>query len=232
MELKDKVALVTGAARRVGRTIAAHFAERGAIVAVHYNRSRAEAESFAAEIERTGGRARAFAANLESQRAPADVDVPVTKWGEPERAVGTGILLVTDPDQRGLQELYERRQDPFARQPWFPQVLGYPPAYARQAASKLQHTVEFGRIPVGSPVRVITVLFAAPGVAPGRLQVPLGIGADPHITIGGWDGKTADSCQQSRVRHLAATRMEVREIAPTAHPPDAGVAITREFEID
>ena len=50
----------------MGRTIAAHFAERGAIVAVHYNRSRAEAEAFAAEIERTGGRARAFGANLES----------------------------------------------------------------------------------------------------------------------------------------------------------------------
>jgi pteridine reductase len=66
MELKGKVALVTGAARRVGRTIAEHFADRGAIVAVHYNRSRAEAESFAAEIERAGGRARAFGANLES----------------------------------------------------------------------------------------------------------------------------------------------------------------------
>ncbi len=66
MELKGKVTLVTGAARRVGRTIATHFAERGAIVAVHYNRSRAEAEAVVAEIERAGGRARAFGANLES----------------------------------------------------------------------------------------------------------------------------------------------------------------------
>src|SRR3984893_4351026 len=66
MELKGKVALVTGAARRVDRTIATHFAERGAAVAVHYNRSRAEAESFAAEIERAGGPARAFRATLES----------------------------------------------------------------------------------------------------------------------------------------------------------------------
>jgi NAD(P)-dependent dehydrogenase (short-subunit alcohol dehydrogenase family) len=69
MELKDKVALVTGAARRVGRMIATHFAERGASVAVHYNRSRAEAEAFVAGIERAGGRAHAFGANLESVAA-------------------------------------------------------------------------------------------------------------------------------------------------------------------
>jgi pteridine reductase len=69
MELKGKVALVTGAARRVGRTIATHFAERGTSVAVHYNRSRAEAEAFVAEIERAGGHARACGANLENVAA-------------------------------------------------------------------------------------------------------------------------------------------------------------------
>lgn len=66
MELKGKVAIVTGAARRVGRVIAARLAEHGAAVAIHYNRSRAEAESLAAGLERAGGRARVFAANLES----------------------------------------------------------------------------------------------------------------------------------------------------------------------
>ncbi|HLK85874.1 MAG TPA: SDR family oxidoreductase [Candidatus Binataceae bacterium] len=66
MELEDKVALVTGAARRVGRAIAGRLAERRAIVAVHYNSSRHEARSLVSEIERAGGRARAFGADLAS----------------------------------------------------------------------------------------------------------------------------------------------------------------------
>ncbi|MGH7950200.1 MAG: 3-oxoacyl-ACP reductase FabG, partial [Candidatus Binataceae bacterium] len=40
MELKGKVALVTGAGRRVGRTIALALAERGASIAVHYRNSK------------------------------------------------------------------------------------------------------------------------------------------------------------------------------------------------
>jgi len=66
MELENKVALVTGAARRVGRAIAARLAERGATIAVHYNSSQHEAQSLVTEIERDGGRARAFGANLAS----------------------------------------------------------------------------------------------------------------------------------------------------------------------
>jgi pteridine reductase len=66
MELKGKVTLVTGGARRIGRTIVMRFAERGSIVAVHYNRSRAEAENVVTEVERSGGRARCFGANLEN----------------------------------------------------------------------------------------------------------------------------------------------------------------------
>jgi NAD(P)-dependent dehydrogenase (short-subunit alcohol dehydrogenase family) len=65
MELEGKVALVTGAGRRVGRAIAVALAERGMAVAAHYRTSRAEAESLAAEIERGGGKAQVFSANLE-----------------------------------------------------------------------------------------------------------------------------------------------------------------------
>lgn len=39
MELKGKVALVTGAGRRVGRAIAVALAERGTDIAVHYRSS-------------------------------------------------------------------------------------------------------------------------------------------------------------------------------------------------
>ncbi|MGD9501168.1 MAG: SDR family oxidoreductase [Methyloceanibacter sp.] len=64
---KDKdgrIALVTGAARRVGRIVALDLAARGWRVGVHYRSSAAEAAAVVAEIERDGGKAAAFAADL------------------------------------------------------------------------------------------------------------------------------------------------------------------------
>jgi NAD(P)-dependent dehydrogenase (short-subunit alcohol dehydrogenase family) len=57
-------ALVTGAAKRLGRAIALALAEDGYAVAVHYNRSRAEAETTVADIAKRGGRAAAIGADL------------------------------------------------------------------------------------------------------------------------------------------------------------------------
>jgi len=65
VELKGRVALVTGAGKRVGRAIALALAERGAAVAIHYRSSQAEAEAAVAEIAGRGGSAHSFAANLE-----------------------------------------------------------------------------------------------------------------------------------------------------------------------
>lgn len=56
-DFRGKRALVTGAARKVGRAIAIALAEGGADVAVHYRRSRAEAEETAAALLRLGVRA-------------------------------------------------------------------------------------------------------------------------------------------------------------------------------
>ena len=56
MNLEDKAVLVTGAARRVGREIALALAKRGARVAVHYNRSRAEAQGLARALRDGFGR--------------------------------------------------------------------------------------------------------------------------------------------------------------------------------
>ena len=52
--LNGRTALVTGAARRIGRAIAAALAREGADVVVHCNRSRDEAESLAREIRALG----------------------------------------------------------------------------------------------------------------------------------------------------------------------------------
>ena len=60
--LNGKVVLVTGAARRIGRSIALALAAEGARVAIHYGGSEAEARATAAEC----GDAPVFRANLES----------------------------------------------------------------------------------------------------------------------------------------------------------------------
>jgi NAD(P)-dependent dehydrogenase (short-subunit alcohol dehydrogenase family) len=65
-----KTALVTGAGRRVGRAIALDLADRGWSVGVHYHASAADALAVVAEIERKGGRAAPFAADLARLEAP------------------------------------------------------------------------------------------------------------------------------------------------------------------
>ncbi|MEP6716302.1 MAG: SDR family oxidoreductase [Terriglobia bacterium] len=62
MSLENKVVLVTGGAKRIGRSIALALAAEGARVAIHYGRSEAEALATAAEC----GDAPVFQANLES----------------------------------------------------------------------------------------------------------------------------------------------------------------------
>ena len=64
MKLKGKVALVTGAARDVGREIALSLAAEGVAVAVNYRGSKDQAEAVVAEIERNGGKAIAYHADV------------------------------------------------------------------------------------------------------------------------------------------------------------------------
>ncbi len=59
-----QVAVVTGAARRIGRSIALALAREGADVLVHYRRSQAEAEQLAGEITKLGRAADTCAADL------------------------------------------------------------------------------------------------------------------------------------------------------------------------
>ncbi len=69
--LSPGVALVTGAARRIGRAIASDLATHGWRVAVHYHTSEGAARDLAAEIEAKGGRAVAVRADLHDEEATA-----------------------------------------------------------------------------------------------------------------------------------------------------------------
>ncbi len=85
-----RVALVTGAARRIGRALAGDLARRGWAVGVHYRGSEREAESLVAAIRQAGGRAVAIQADLASE-SDAEALLPRVR-----RALGAPGLLVNN----------------------------------------------------------------------------------------------------------------------------------------
>ena len=69
MELRGRVALVTGAGRRLGRAMAAALADRGMALAIHHHASSAGANELREEIVAGGGRAACFEADLTDAHA-------------------------------------------------------------------------------------------------------------------------------------------------------------------
>lgn len=77
--LENKIAVVTGAARGIGRAIALALASEGAIVIVNYNGSAGKAEEVVKEITQAGGRAESFACNVADGTAVESLFAEVLK---------------------------------------------------------------------------------------------------------------------------------------------------------
>ena len=67
MRLKDKLSLVTGASRGIGRAIALTFAREGSDVIVNYAKSKDKADEVVSQIEKMGRKAIAIQANVENK---------------------------------------------------------------------------------------------------------------------------------------------------------------------
>ena len=89
-KLAGKVAVVTGASKGIGASIAVHLARQGAAVVVNYASSKAGADRVVGEITGTGGRAVAVQADLATE---ADVR---RLFAESNRAFGRLDVLVNN----------------------------------------------------------------------------------------------------------------------------------------
>jgi pteridine reductase len=79
MELRGKVALVTGAGRRLGQAMARALAGRGMTLAIHYHASAKGATELRTEIVEGGGQATCFQADLTDAHAARALPAQVVR---------------------------------------------------------------------------------------------------------------------------------------------------------
>jgi len=85
---QDKIALVTGSGRGIGKSIALHFAQNGADVVINFFRNRAPAEETAREVEKLGRRVLLVKADV------GDLDDITRLFDEVEKEFGGLDILV------------------------------------------------------------------------------------------------------------------------------------------
>jgi 3-oxoacyl-[acyl-carrier protein] reductase len=109
MSETQKVAIVTGASRGIGRAVAVRLAREGFAVVVNYAGSRAEAAKAVEEIEGIGGKAVAVQADVSKT---ADV---VRLFDETETAFGGIDVLVNNAGIMAIKPIVEFDDETFDR---------------------------------------------------------------------------------------------------------------------
>ena len=116
--MSKPTAIVTGAAQRLGRAMAAYLAESGYAVAVHYNNSSAAAEEFAAMLRRQGYSAAAVQANLADADAVSGVVGDVAALlGPPVCLVNSASVFVEDTALDFTADVWQSHMDVHLRAP-------------------------------------------------------------------------------------------------------------------
>ena len=127
-KLKNKVAVVTGASKGIGASIAKHFAAEGAKVVVNYASSKEGADRVVKEITDNGGIAIAVQADVSKE---ADV---TRLFEETKKAFGTLDILVNNAVYQGYAPIEQVSVETF-HQSFNVNVLG--PILTIQASLKL-----------------------------------------------------------------------------------------------
>ena len=189
MELDGRIALVTGAGRRVGRAIAVALGGRGMHVAVHYNAAQNEADETVRLIEKAGGSARAFGVDLTLEDAPQRlIDWTVGTFGAMDVLVNSAAVMLRMPFGEITTEQWDTVMTLNLRAPFFIAQAAAPHLRERRGAIvNIADLAAFetwpGYLPHGvsksgvvyltrALARVLAPEVRVNGVAPGSVLLP------------------------------------------------------------
>ncbi len=98
MQLKNKVAIVTGSSRGIGKAVAERFARDGAKVVVNYVKNKKAGEAVAAGIRKAGGEAIAVKADV-SKKAEAQnlIKSAIKEFGRLDILVSNAGIVIDKP---------------------------------------------------------------------------------------------------------------------------------------
>jgi len=145
-KLSGKVAVVTGASKGIGASIAKHLAAEGAAVVVNYASSKTGADKVVAEITSAGGRAVAVQADVAKK---AEIDC---LFAEAKKAFGAIHILVNNAGIYKFAPLEDVTEEHFHKQ-FNLNVLGL--VLASQAAARLFDSVGGSIINISSVVSTL-----------------------------------------------------------------------------
>lgn len=189
MNLSSRVALVTGAGRRVGQAIALALGAKGMKVAVHYNGSAAGAEDTVAQLRAEGATGEVFQADLSTADGPRQlIDAVVQSFGGIDVLVNSAAVMERTPFGEVTVEQWDAMMAINLRAPFFVTQAAAPhlkksggavvniadlaayetwPAYIPHGISK-SGVVHMTR----SLARVLAPEVRVNGVAPGTVLLP------------------------------------------------------------
>ena len=108
MELRGRVALVTGAGRRLGREMARALAGRGMTLAIHHHASGEGARELRDEVRAGGGRAECFAADLTDAGAARSLPPRVVEaFGRLDVLVNSAAVMHRIDFEQTTPDLYD-----------------------------------------------------------------------------------------------------------------------------
>jgi NAD(P)-dependent dehydrogenase (short-subunit alcohol dehydrogenase family) len=189
MNLSGRIALVTGAGRRVGQAIALALGAKGMKVAVHYNGSKRGAEETVARLAAGGATGEVFQADLSAAEGPASLIAAVAgSFGGIDVLVNSAAIMERTPFGEVTVEQWDAMMAINLRAPFFVAQAAAP--HLERAGGAIVNIADLAAyetwpayIPHGisksgivymtrSLARVMAPAVRVNGVAPGTVLLP------------------------------------------------------------